>query len=171
MGRKKLTYSFVLFLVWGLAGCVSPTLIRLGHHEYPPKPADCDIKIFIGEKSIPHSYVEVCIFSYGEGTLENPRDSEDFASGINNPRFVVHETSIDESITHPLNSAEAAAYACKSQACKAGCDAIVIENADTDGVDLNPAGRKKGRMSVIKGIKFFDPPAKPQTMDSDQIIY
>lgn len=99
------------------------------------------MKVYVGEESIPHSYIEVCLFSYGGSTQ------------------------------HPARSAVSSVYLCKPQARQAGCDAIVVESATTDGVDLNPAGADQGRMAIIKGIKFIDPFANSQTMDPDELLY
>ncbi len=134
-------FIFVLALLGVLAGCAPPSLIRLGNQNYPPKPADYDMKVFVGEQTVPRTYMEVCLFSFN-GT------------------------------THlPGRSAVISADSCKAEARKAGCDAIVVEDADTEGVDLNPAGRHQEREAVVKGIKFVDPSDQSQTNNTDEFLY
>jgi hypothetical protein len=142
MSFNRLGVFFILFLLSGLTGC-APGLIQLGHHTYPPKPADCDLPIYFGEDKVPHTYIEVCVFSYANRPGPQMNGEEAVS-------------------TAPL---------CKSQACKAGCDALLVEDADVDGADLNPAGRHEGRMALIKGIKFVEPPANPKNEDSTELIY
>lgn len=134
--------SWLFFLVFaaGLSGCASPQMIRLSHHPYDSRPADCDLPVFYGEDKVTHSYIEVCEFTFAHGVYTGDRNE------LRGPEM-------------PGSAAEANVGLCKHDACKAGCDALLVEDADADGVDLNPAGRKQGRMVVIKGIKFVNPDA------------
>lgn len=119
----------------------SPEPYPLGQSKLPPKTGGLRHEGFVGEQTVPRTYMEVCLFSFN-GT------------------------------THlPCRSAVISADSCKAEARKAGCDAIVVEDADTEGVDLNPAGRHQEREAVVKGIKFVDPSDQSQTNNTDEFLY
>jgi hypothetical protein len=135
-------FSILLLVLVSISiGCVAPSLVQLGHHVYPPKSADYDMPVFIGEDKVDQTYMEVCVF-------------------VNNS-----QTQMDGQ--YALSIVD---Y-CKPAARKAGCDALLLEDADVDGADLNPAGRNQQHMAVIKGIKFVDSSDYSRKEDSTELLY
>ncbi|HTC21022.1 MAG TPA: hypothetical protein VK859_09250 [bacterium] len=104
-------------------GCAHVRSSQIGE-AYPPKPSDCAIDVYQDAASVTHKYVAVCMI--------------DSKSGVN----LFHDYSIESVIARG-----------KKVACQKGCDAVIIQNAQTSDSTYWKPGASS---ASLLGIKYTD---------------
>ena len=138
---KYLLNVICLISLFILANCAKKFSLTVTKN-YPEKPADCALDVFLGDKDIKRPYETICIIDTKTGK------SAFHGKGLNKV--------ID--IARPL-------------ACRSGADAMVLLLVGrTDGNGFNDAGGSSN--GVFKGIKYTDggpEPAKIKKVPHTQI--